>query len=139
MRALGIDYGTERIGLSLSDPSGLIAQAHSVLQKLTDKEAISTIVQLVHTEQVETAVLGLPRNMNGSEGEWTKKVRQFGHLLEQNLSIPLVYIDERLTTVAAERTLLEANISRKRRRQVVDALAATLLLQQYLDFRSRNV
>ncbi|MGE5371960.1 MAG: Holliday junction resolvase RuvX [Solirubrobacterales bacterium] len=137
MRIIGIDYGTRRIGIALSDPLGLTAYAHTVLQR-GKLEAVLQSIQTICTEQeVERIVLGLPRNMDGSYGEAAQKVKAFGEQVEAFTGLPLVYYDERLTTRSAETILLEADVSRKKRKQVIDKVAASYILQAYLDHTRR--
>lgn len=138
MRILGVDYGLARIGLALSDPTGLLAQGLSVLKRVSDDRAVAEIAEIVRREQVELIVVGRPLHMNGSVGERALQCEAFAHLLEQQTGVKTAMMDERLTTVAAERMLIEADVSRKRRKQVIDAVAATLLLQSFLDRRNRE-
>ncbi|MCY0888435.1 MAG: Holliday junction resolvase RuvX [Alicyclobacillaceae bacterium] len=133
MRVLGVDYGTVRIGLSLSDPTGCIAQAHGFVAGGNDKKAASDLLKMVQDFHVERIVVGVPLHMNGSESELSAKARQFGALLERVCGVTVVYVDERLTTVTAERMLVEADVRRSKRKGVVDSVAATVLLQSYLD------
>ncbi|RIV18896.1 Holliday junction resolvase RuvX [Alicyclobacillaceae bacterium I2511] len=133
MRILGVDYGTVRIGLSLSDPSGILAHSLKMIHRLGDAQAAREIAEVVRGEQVEKIVVGLPRHMNGEEGERAQQCRDFARRLENLTRVSVDMYDERLTSVQAERVLIAADVSRKRRKQVVDAMAATLLLQGYLD------
>ncbi len=133
MRILGVDYGLARIGLALSDPTGLLAQGLTVLKRKSDSDAALAIHQLVLEHGVQQIVVGLPLNMNGSEGERALQCREFANLLRDVCHLEVVLYDERLTTVSAERILIEAQVRRKDRRQVVDSVAASILLQSYLD------
>lgn len=133
MRILGVDYGLARIGLALSDPTGQLAQGLSVLKRKSDAEAARSILQIVRDYDVEQIVVGLPLNMNGSAGERAQQCRVFADLLREVCELEVAMYDERLTTVAAERLLIEAQMRRKDRRQVVDSVAASILLQSYLD------
>jgi len=133
MRVLAVDYGLKRIGLALSDPTGFLAQGLVVLARKNDVQACADIARLVVTAQAERIVVGLPRHMNGSIGERALQCQAFGELLREATGLEVVMVDERLTTVAAERMLISADVSRKRRKQVIDAVAATILLQGYLD------
>jgi len=135
MRILAVDYGLARIGLAVSDPTGLLAQGLSVLKRESDGLAVRAIAEVVREYGVDEAVVGLPRNMDGSVGPRAKACQRFAELLHEAAEIPVATFDERLTTVAAERILIAANMSRKRRKQVVDSVAATLLLQDYLTWR----
>jgi putative Holliday junction resolvase len=138
MRVLGVDYGRARIGLALSDPTGLFAQGLCVLQRETDSQAVADIVEVIQQYEVEEVVVGLPKNMNGTVGERAEQCKAFAEQLQQAAGIPVRLFDERLTTVAAERLLIAADMRRKRRKQVVDEVAATLLLQSYLDWKQNH-
>jgi putative Holliday junction resolvase len=138
MRVLGVDYGRARIGLALSDPTGLFAQGLSVLQRESDSQAVADIVEVIQQYGVEEVVVGLPKNMNGTVGERAEQCAAFAEQLERAAGIPVRLFDERLTTVAAERLLIAADMRRKRRKQVVDEVAATLLLQSYLDWKQNQ-
>ncbi|GMA52111.1 putative pre-16S rRNA nuclease [Alicyclobacillus contaminans] len=139
MRILGIDYGRARIGLALSDPTGLVAQPLTVLHRESDEAAAERIAALAEQHEVERVVVGWPRNMNGSVGERAKQCQAFAALVEAKTGIPVDLYDERLTTVAAERMLVAANLRREKRRTVVDGVAAAMMLQGYLDgFRRRD-
>ncbi|QSO52614.1 Holliday junction resolvase RuvX [Alicyclobacillus curvatus] len=137
-RILAIDYGTVRIGLALSDPSGFLAQSLDVLKRRSDDDAIMRIAEIAREREASEMVVGLPLNMNGSEGEKADICRAFAAKLEERTGLPVHLFDERLTTVAAQRTLIEQDVRRSKRKQVVDAVAATVLLQTYLDFRNRD-
>lgn len=133
MRIMGLDVGEKRIGIALSDPMGWTAQGHSVLHRRKIEEDLASLAQICAENNVEKLVLGLPRNMNGSLGFKAQEVQEFGKVLREYLQLPIEYIDERLTTVSAEKVLLQADVSRKKRRQVIDKLAAVYILQTYLD------
>lgn len=137
-RILAIDYGTVRIGLALSDPNGFLAQSLDVLKRRSDDDAIMRIAEIAREREASEMVVGLPLNMNGSEGEKADICRAFAAKLEERTGLPVHLFDERLTTVAAQRTLIEQDVRRSKRKQVVDAVAATVLLQTYLDFRNRD-
>lgn len=135
MRILGVDYGAARIGLALSDPTGLFASGLCVLKRTTDDQAAAEIARIAKEQQADEIVIGLPLHMNGSFGEKAQHCQDFAQIVQSQTDAKVVLQDERLTTVAAQRTLLEADVSRKRRREVVDSVAATLMLQTYLDRR----
>lgn len=137
MRVLGVDYGQARIGLALSDETALLASNLSVLQRTTDTAACADIVQIATQHGVGKFVVGLPKLMSGALGERAKKCQRFAELLAEASGLPVVLHDERFTTVQAERMLIDADVSRRKRKQVVDAVAATLLLQNYLDSNRR--
>jgi putative Holliday junction resolvase len=137
MRIMGLDYGDRRIGVALSDAFGWTAQALEMIERKSDGSEFGRIEELVREHDVSEIVVGLPKNMNGTIGERGEICMAFAEELRQKLSIPVHLWDERLTTVAATRTLLSADVSRRKRKQVVDKMAAALLLQNYLDSRGK--
>ncbi len=132
-RILGIDWGKVRLGLAVSDESALIAQGLASLPRVGEKKDVAAIGRYIAEWQIGAIVLGLPRNMDGSMGESARAVEAFGHRLTEALGIPVHLWDERLTTMAAERTLVDAGLRRNARRAVIDQVAATMILQGYLD------
>lgn len=139
MRLMGLDVGERRIGVAVSDELLLTAQGVCVIDSKGAAKDMEQIGLLIREKGVTHLVLGLPRNMNGSLGPMAEKVQEFGRQLsEKNPGIQLAYWDERLTTSAAQRTLIEADVSRRRRRQVVDKVAAVLILQGYMDAHCRG-
>lgn len=132
-RTMGLDVGDVRIGVAVSDLLGLTAQGIETYTRKDDAADMAHFKELAQRQDVERIVCGLPKNMNGTEGPQAEKVRAFAESLKEELALPLVFWDERLTTVSAERTLLEADMSRKKRRQVVDKIAAVVILQGYMD------
>ncbi|GIO13614.1 putative pre-16S rRNA nuclease [Cohnella xylanilytica] len=137
MRVMGLDYGDKRIGVALSDAFGWTAQGAEVIERKKEGDYLERIRELVRVHEVDTIVVGLPKNMNGTIGPRGEICMAFAEELRQTLSMPVHLWDERLTTVAAERTLLEADVSRRKRKQVVDKMAAAILLQNYLDSRQK--
>lgn len=135
MRIMGLDVGEKRIGIAISDPMGWTAQGHSVLQRSVLETDIKNIGQICQEYGVEIIVVGLPQNMDGSIGPKALEVQEFAQLLEKELGINITYWDERLTTKSAERVLIQADVSRRRRKQVIDKLAAVHILQAYLDYQ----
>lgn len=136
MRLLGIDYGDKNIGIAVSDPTGTIASAVEVIRREDPravKKPIARIVELVREYNADTIVLGYPKNMDNTEGFRCEKTIEFCERLKKSVNIPVVMTDERLSTVRAERTLLEADLSRQKRREVIDKMAAQFILQGYLD------
>lgn len=134
-----MDVGQRRIGIALSDPLEFFAQGYSVLERRNSTARdLENLTEIIRAEMVEGIVVGLPKNLNGTEGIMAEKIRKFGGKLEQKTGLPLVYWDERLSTVAAERVLLEADLSRKKRKQKIDQVAAVFILQNYLDFCKRK-
>jgi len=134
---MGLDYGERRIGVALSDAFGWTAQGAEVIDRKVVKDEVGYIAELAKRNEVEAIVVGLPKNMNGTVGPSGEICMAFAERLKQTLSMPVHLWDERLTTVAAERTLLEADVSRSKRKQVIDKMAAAILLQNYLDSRAK--
>ena len=133
MRLLALDFGSVNIGVAVSDPLGLTAQGVGTIRRRSHAQAMAELKALVEEYQPRAFVLGLPLNMDGSRGPAVDRVQSFGSLLKQQFNLPVYYQDERLTTVAAQKTLLNNDTSRQKRRQVVDKLAATLILSTYLE------
>lgn len=139
MRYLGLDLGSRTLGMSLSDKTGFIASNYQVVRHEEDYESLIPIIKQVVEEQgVEEIVLGLPKMMNNTIGEKGNLSIWFQEKLENILGIPVHLEDERLTTVQAHQILLENNTSRKKRKKVVDKVAATIILQSYLDKKGRK-
>lgn len=136
MRILGLDFGTKTTGVAVSDPMGWTAQGLEIIRRKEDehlKATLNRIAELCIEYKVERIVLGLPKNMNNTLGERGEKTLLFKEKLEAKVKLPVEMWDERLSTVAAESVLLEADMSRKKRKNVIDKLAATIILQSYLD------
>lgn len=136
MRVLGLDFGEKTIGIAISDPFGWTAQGLEVINRKEEnnlKKSISRIEEIIKQYGVEIIVLGYPKNMNNSLGERAEKTELFKKKLESKLNIPIILWDERLSTIGAERSLLEADLSRKKRKKVIDKMAAVFILQGYLD------
>ncbi|QAY65206.1 Holliday junction resolvase RuvX [Paenibacillus protaetiae] len=138
MRTMGLDYGDRNIGVAVSDAFGWTAQGTEVVQRRRDGGEFDRIAELVKEHEVSSIVVGLPKNMNGTVGPRGEISIAFAEQLRQKLGLPVHLWDERLTTVSAERTLLEADVSRKKRKQVIDKMAATLILQNYLDSKTKR-
>jgi putative Holliday junction resolvase len=137
LKILGLDLGERRIGLAISDETQTIASGLGVYTCRSLSEDLEYLKGLVDREGIELIVLGLPRNMDGSLGVKAQQAQEFKRLLEDALPIPVELFDERLTTSEAERVLLEADLSRRKRKQLRDQLAAVLILQGYLDRQKR--
>ena len=135
MRILAIDPGSKRLGLALSDPSGTVALPLSVLHRRSEPEDLKELNRIVVHNGVQLVLVGLPRMMDGTVDVAARNAQAFGAEVGRMTGLPVEYWDERLTTVAAERFLIEQGKRRARRRQDVDRVAATLLLQGYLDYR----
>jgi putative Holliday junction resolvase len=130
---MGLDIGDKTIGVAVSDPLGLTAQGITTIKRSDAESDLQQLKQLIESYQVELLVVGLPKNMNGTVGPQGEKVLAFKTLLEDRFNLPVVLEDERLTTVAAERMLINADVSRAKRKKVIDKLAASVILQGYLD------
>ena len=136
-RILGLDVGDKTIGVAVSDELGWTAQGVITLKRKNKKKDIEAIVRLVETHTAEEVVVGLPKNMDNSLGEQAEKVRKFAKSLEVQLgNIPVTLWDERLSTAVANNVLISADLSRKKRKRVVNTLAAVVILQGYLDAKT---
>ena len=136
MRVMGLDYGSKTVGVAVSDPLGLTAQGvETVWRKQENKlrQTMARIEELISEYQVERIVLGYPKNMNNTIGERAQKSLEFKEMLERRTGLEVIMWDERLTTVEANRTLMEASVRRENRKQYLDQLAAVFILQGYLD------
>jgi putative Holliday junction resolvase len=133
MKILGLDIGEKRIGIAISDELGYTAQGMRVLNRSRLDDDLKVLRELLQETEASEVVVGLPKNMDGSLGESAEKVLFFAKKMEESLSVPVILWDERWTTAEATRLLVEADLSRTKRRKVVDKLAAVLILQGYLD------
>lgn len=136
MRILGLDYGSKTVGVAISDPLGLTAQGvETIWRKQENKlrRTLARIEELVSEYQVERIVVGFPKNMNNTIGERAQKSLEFKEMLEKRTGLPVTMWDERLTTVEANRTLMEAGVRRENRKEHIDEVAAIFILQGYLD------
>ena len=136
MRIMGLDVGSKTVGVAISDPLGFTAQGLEIIQIDEEKEqfGFERLTELVEQYKVDKFVLGLPKNMNNTSGPRVEASKAYGEKIAQLFQSPVEYQDERLTTVAAERMLIEqADVSRSKRKKVIDKLAAQLILQNYLD------
>ena len=141
MRVLGIDYGTKRIGLALSDPTETIATPLDTLVRRRGKRApVSKIESIAVEKGAEHLVIGLPLNLEGNETEWSEEVRVFGANLSKRTSLQVSFVDERMTSVRAERTVRSIGLPKKKRENKarIDAAAAQLILQAWLDLRKHT-
>ena len=132
-RCLGIDYGSKRVGLALSDPLGITARPLDVVARASLNDRVA---ELVASEDVGTIVVGLPTGLSGEEGDSAVAARELGEELRELTGLPVVYVDERLTSRIAESSLLESGMKRRERRENVDKVAAAVILQSYLDQES---
>ena len=141
MRVLGIDYGLKRIGLALSDPTGTIATPLDTLVRRRGKRApLSKIESIAAEKGAEYLVIGLPLNLEGNETEWSEEVRVFGANLSKRTNLQVSFVDERMTSVRAERTVRSIGLPKKKRENKarIDAAAAQLILQAWLDLRKHT-
>ena len=141
MRILGLDYGSKTVGVAVSDPLGLTAQkVETIWRKQENKlrRTLARIEELIAEYEVEKIVLGFPKNMNNTVGERAEKALEFGEMLKKRTGLEVIMWDERLTTVEADRTLIEAGVRRENRKQYLDGIAAVFILQGYLDFLSNQ-
>ena len=134
-RTLGIDFGERRVGLALSDKSNLIASPYKTIQYISENELISEIEKIVLDQEIEIFVLGLPLNMKGQDSSQTKKVRHFKKMLSV-LDLPIVYEDERFSSILAKNSLVLQNVKTGHNKSEIDRTAAAIILQQYLDKNS---
>ncbi|EKZ4333314.1 Holliday junction resolvase RuvX [Listeria monocytogenes] len=135
MRIMGLDVGSKTVGVAISDPLGWTAQGVETIQIDENRKQFGydRVKELVLEYEVEKVVVGLPKNMNNTIGPRAESSKIYAEVLESRIGLPVVLWDERLTTFAAERTLIEADVSRKKRKEVIDKLAAVMILQSYLD------
>jgi putative Holliday junction resolvase len=141
MRVLGIDFGERRIGLALSDPTGTLASPLPTLKRRVGKRPpLAALVELVVEREVETVVVGLPLTLAGEDSDWTRTVREVGRSLSTRAGVPVHFVDERFTSVVAERMVRTSGLPRKKResKDRVDAEAAVLILQIWLDGQHRH-
>lgn len=138
MRALGLDYGSKTVGVAVSDLTNIIATGLYTIRYESVTEILDKIKDLITTYCIDKIVLGYPKNMNNSLGESAKRVLEFKEILEKNFNMEIILQDERLTSVIANNLLISADVSRKKRKQSVDKLAATIILQGYLDISNRK-
>lgn len=134
MRKIALDIGTVRIGIATSDPMGIIASGYESYTLTGNEERdFKHIAELAKQKQCDTFVLGLPLNMDGTEGEKVKEIRLFAEKLSEFTDLPIVFQDERWSTVSAEKMLIDSSVRREKRKKVIDKVAATIILQTYLD------
>ena len=139
MRKIGLDVGDKTVGIAVSDPLGYTAQGIMTLDRVGIRKDTTKILEMVKEYECDTIVIGLPKKLDGSDSIQTEKVYEFRTMLENKMrstgmkNIEVVWQDERLTTVMAEKVLIEADVSRKKRKQVIDKQAAVLIMQSYLD------
>lgn len=136
MRIIGLDYGTKTVGVAISDEMGLIAQPHVTIERKYANKLRQTYAQIesiIIEYDVKKIVLGYPKNMNNTEGERAVATKEFMEGLERRTGLPVVLIDERLTTIEADRILEETGVAKSARKEHIDKMAAAIILQNYLD------
>jgi len=141
MRIMGLDFGSKTVGVAISDSLLITAQGVEIIRRKEEnklRQTLARIEELIVENEVQEIVLGLPKNMNATEGARVELTMEFKEKLERRTGLPVVMWDERLTTVAADKAMMEAGIRRENRKNYVDMIAATLILQGYLDRRSRE-
>lgn len=136
-RILALDIGDVRIGIAVSDPMQIIANPLQTYKRIGMSQDIEYLCDLAKQQQVTLLVSGLPVSMNGEENSQTQKTREFAQKLSEKSGINLKYVDERLTTVSAEKALIEGGMRRENRKGVIDKVAATIILQNYLDYYNK--
>lgn len=132
-RVMGIDLGDARIGIAMSDMMKIIANGYETYKRIDEETDLKHIADLISSNDVDTVVFGLPLNMDGTSGNRVETTREFADKLSQLVGARIAFQDERLTTVTAERMLISADVRRDKRKQVIDKIAATIILQTYLD------
>ena len=138
MKIIALDIGTVRIGIATSDIMEIIASAYEVYRRKNLNADVQYIASLVSKLDAGELVIGLPLKLDGSEGQSVEMAREFGEKLAELVNIPIVYQDERLSTVSAERILIESGMRREKRKDKIDSIAATIILQTYLDKKSNK-
>ena len=142
MRILGLDYGSKTVGVAVSDPLGFTAQGVEIIRRKSEnkmRQTLARIEELIAQYQVEEIVLGLPKNMNNTLGDRAEKSLELKETLERRTGLPVVMWDERLTTVSANRVLMETGVRRENRKEHVDEIAAVFILQGYLDYPANRM
>jgi putative holliday junction resolvase len=136
-RLLGIDYGQKRVGLALSDPLGIFASGLTTLENRSQKQLLRELASVIEKHEVEKLVMGLPLRTTGEVGEKAEEVQIFGSILSEATGLPLVYEDERFTSVIAQQSLREQGVQPSRKKHLIDQTSAALILQQHLDKSAR--
>lgn len=141
MRIMGLDYGSKTVGVAISDPLGITAQGIETIERKMEnklRQTLARIQQLAEEYEVEKVVVGLPKHMNNDIGDRAERSLEFGKMLSRRTGLEVVMWDERLTTVEAERTLIENKVRREDRKKYIDKIAAVFILQGYLDSICKN-
>ena len=138
MRYLAIDHGQKRTGLAVSDASETLVSPHSVIETQNEDELLKRVIAIIDEEKIEVVVIGLPFNMDGSEGARVEKVRGFGKLLSNRLQIQVLFHDERLSSFEAEKLIVDLELTRKKKKKRLDAIAAAEILKAFLDTKQNR-
>ncbi len=141
MRIIGLDYGSKTVGVAISDELGITAQGIETITRKEEnklRKTLARIEALIEEYNVEEIVLGLPKNMNNTEGERVEACREFAAMLERRTGLQVIMWDERLSTVSANKVLMESGVRRENRKAVIDKIAATFILQGYLDSKANK-
>lgn len=137
MRYLGLDLGAKSLGIALSDQTGTIASFYKNIKFTDQNKMLAELKEIIEKEQPDKIILGYPKNMDNSEGERAKETKKFKETLAKIYNQEIILEDERLTTKVATQTLIEADLSRKKRKKIIDGVSAVLILQSYLDRKDR--
>lgn len=138
-RIMGLDYGDSRTGVAVSDLLGITAQGVESIKHSSDKQLLERLGELIKEYEVKKIVIGLPLNMNATSGQRVEKTKKFIEKLKENFGIEVETIDERLTTVASQRTMTELGVNKNKKKNIVDMMSAVLILQMYMDRNSKNI
>ena len=137
-RILGFDVGDRTIGVAVSDLLQFTAQGITTIKRISNKEDYNAVEALINEYDAKKVVVGLPKNMNGTIGPQCEKTMKFAEKIKNKFKVEIIYIDERLTTMSAQRVLIEGDVRRENRKQFIDKVAATFILQQYLDSHRKD-
>lgn len=138
MRYMALDVGDVRIGVAISDELGNTSLPHSVIERTNDAEVLDKVTEIINKYKVDVLVVGNPINLDGTTGARSKKTEQFYNYIKKRINIKSLMFDERLTTLAAQRILLDADVSRKKRKEVIDKLAAQQILYSYIEYTKKE-
>lgn len=136
VRYLGIDFGTKRLGLAISDELGIIAGRYGTIERKGTKTDVDKLKRIVEREKIQKVIIGYPKNMDGSSGDTVRKVEDFVSNIKRQINIPIETWDERLSSVSAEKILIRGNVKRRKRKKVIDQLSAVIILQNYLNYQN---
>ncbi len=136
MRYLGIDFGTKRLGLAVSDELGIIAGKYGTIERKGTKTDVERLKGIIEQEKIQKVIIGYPKNMDGSSGDTARKVEDFVSNIKRQINIPIETWDERLSSVSAEKLLIQGEVKRRKRKKVIDQLSAVIILQNYLDYQN---